>query len=143
MRAAEEALEDAADAAIYDERKADLRAERALPADVTMDILRGSSRLKALRNWRRLTQADLAAMIGVSQGFLSDLGSNHRKLSAQRGAMLVKALDIPSEWIEHQVMLHWFAVSSPLVLADPGHGAPAPARFSISSATASGLSAST
>ncbi|MER9485295.1 helix-turn-helix domain-containing protein [Mesorhizobium sp. M0563] len=82
MRAAEEALEDAADAAIYDERKADLRAERALPADVTMDILRGSSRLKALRNWRRLTQADLAAMIGVSQGFLSDLGSNHRKLSA-------------------------------------------------------------
>ncbi|ESX78853.1 hypothetical protein NKJ36_28540 [Mesorhizobium sp. M0142] len=40
MRAAEEALEDAADAAIYDERKADLRAEKALPADVTMDILR-------------------------------------------------------------------------------------------------------
>ncbi|MER9636868.1 helix-turn-helix transcriptional regulator, partial [Mesorhizobium sp. M0228] len=65
-------------------------------------------------------------MIGVSQGFLSDLGSNRRKPSAQTGAMLVKALDIPSEWIEHQVMLHWFAASSPLVLADPGHGAAGP-----------------
>ncbi|MET3577070.1 DNA-binding XRE family transcriptional regulator [Mesorhizobium robiniae] len=100
LHAAEEALEDAADVAIYDERKADLKTEKPLPADVTMDILRGSSRLKALRNWRRLTQAELAATIGVSQGFLSDLESNRRKPSAQTSAMLAKALDIPGEWIE-------------------------------------------
>jgi DNA-binding transcriptional regulator YiaG len=66
LHAAEEALEDAADVAIYDERKADLKTENPLPADVTMEILRGSSRLKALRNWRRLTQAELATTIGVS-----------------------------------------------------------------------------
>ncbi|PBB82579.1 transcriptional regulator [Mesorhizobium sp. WSM3879] len=94
------ALEDAADVAIYDERKADLKTERTLPADVTMDVLRGSSRLKALRNWRKLTQAELAAAIGVSQGFLSDLESNRRKPSEQTSAMLAKALDIPGEWIE-------------------------------------------
>ncbi|TIN46866.1 MAG: helix-turn-helix transcriptional regulator [Mesorhizobium sp.] len=70
------------------------------PADVTMEILRGSSRLKALRNWRRLTQAELATTIGVSQGFLSDLESNRRKPSAQTRALLAKALDIPGQWIE-------------------------------------------
>jgi DNA-binding XRE family transcriptional regulator len=100
LHAAEEALEDAADVAIYDERKAELKTENALPADVTMDILRGSSRLKALRNWRKLTQADLASAIGVSQGFLSDLESNRRKPSAQTSAMLAKTLDVPGEWIE-------------------------------------------
>ncbi|BCG78876.1 helix-turn-helix domain-containing protein [Mesorhizobium sp. 113-3-3] len=100
LHAAEEALEDAADVAIYDERKAELKTEKKLPADVTMDILRGSSRLKALRNWRKLTQAELARAIGVSQGFLSDLESNRRKPSAQTSAMLAKALDVPSEWIE-------------------------------------------
>ncbi|WP_027151152.1 helix-turn-helix transcriptional regulator [Mesorhizobium sp. WSM2561] len=100
LHAAEEALEDAADVAIYDERKADLKTENPLPADVTMEILRGSSRLKALRNWRRLTQAELATTIGVSQGFLSDLESNRRKPSAQTRAMLAKALDIPGQWIE-------------------------------------------
>ncbi|TIM34900.1 MAG: helix-turn-helix transcriptional regulator [Mesorhizobium sp.] len=100
LHAAEEALEDAADVAIYDERKADLKTETPLPADVTMEILRGSSRLKALRNWRRLTQAELATTIGVSQGFLSDLESNRRKPSAQTRALLAKALDIPGQWIE-------------------------------------------
>ncbi|MGX5803162.1 helix-turn-helix domain-containing protein [Bradyrhizobium sp. Arg314] len=100
LRAAEEALEDAADIAIYDERKADLKTDKTLPADVTMDVLRGSSRLKALRNWRKLTQAELAATIDVSQGFLSDLEANRRKPSEQTSAMLAKALDIPREWIE-------------------------------------------
>lgn len=100
LHAAEEALEDAADVAIYDERKADLKTENPLPADVTMEILRGSSRLKALRNWRRLTQAELATTIGVSQGFLSDFESNRRKPSAQTRALLAKALDIPGQWIE-------------------------------------------
>ncbi|RUU24268.1 hypothetical protein EOD10_02265 [Mesorhizobium sp. M7A.T.Ca.TU.009.01.3.2] len=46
---AAEALEDAADVAIYDERKAQLKIEKTLPADVTMDILQG-----------RLTLAELA-----------------------------------------------------------------------------------
>ncbi|ESY27662.1 helix-turn-helix transcriptional regulator [Mesorhizobium sp. M0761] len=100
LHAAEEAREDAADVAIYDERKAEFKTEKPLPAEVTMDILRGSSRLKALRNWRKLTQAELADAIGVSQGFLSDLESNRRKPSAQTSTMLSKALDVPSEWIE-------------------------------------------
>ncbi|TGV95729.1 XRE family transcriptional regulator, partial [Mesorhizobium sp. M2D.F.Ca.ET.145.01.1.1] len=100
LHAAEEAQEDAADVAIYDERKSEFKAEKALPAEVTMDILRGSSRLKALRNWRKLTQADLARTIGVSQGFLSDIESNRRKPSAQTSTMLAKALDVPGEWIE-------------------------------------------
>ncbi|ESZ35405.1 MULTISPECIES: helix-turn-helix transcriptional regulator [unclassified Mesorhizobium] len=100
LHAAEEAREDAADVAIYDERKAEFKTEKPLPAEVTMDVLRGSSRLKALRNWRKLTQAELADAIGVSQGFLSDLESNRRKPSVQTTTVLSKALDVPSEWIE-------------------------------------------
>lgn len=50
LHAAEEALEDAADVAIYDERKAELKTGKTLPADVTMDIWRG--RLTQ-PNWRR------------------------------------------------------------------------------------------
>ncbi|MER9003388.1 MULTISPECIES: helix-turn-helix transcriptional regulator [unclassified Mesorhizobium] len=100
LHAAEEAREDAADVAIYDERKAEFKTEKPLPAEVTMDILRGSSRLKALRNWRKLTQGEFADAIGVSQGFLSDLESNRRKPSAQTSTMLSKALDVPSDWIE-------------------------------------------
>ncbi|MER9348760.1 hypothetical protein [Mesorhizobium sp. M0227] len=41
LHATEEALEDAADVATYDERKAVLETEETLPADVTRDILRG------------------------------------------------------------------------------------------------------
>lgn len=100
LHAAEEALEDAADVAIYDERKAELKVEKTLPADVMIDVLRGSSRLKALRSWRKLTQAELAGAIGVSQGFLSDLESNRRKPSIQTIAMLAKELDVPGAWIE-------------------------------------------
>ena len=54
LHAVEEALEDAADVAIYDKRKAELKTEKALPADVSMDILQSSSRLKAMRSWRKL-----------------------------------------------------------------------------------------
>ncbi|MER9690666.1 hypothetical protein NKJ16_01850 [Mesorhizobium sp. M0179] len=55
LHAAEEAREEAADVAIYDERKAEFKTEKPLPAEVTMDILRGSSRAQGAA---QLAQAD-------------------------------------------------------------------------------------
>ena len=49
--------EDADDVAIYDTRKAELAAGGGvLPPEVSAAILRGDSRLKAIRKWREETQ---------------------------------------------------------------------------------------
>ncbi|ODT05822.1 MAG: transcriptional regulator [Mesorhizobium sp. SCN 65-20] len=100
VRAAEEAAEDAADAAIYDARKAALAGEASLPAELSMAILREESRLKALRKWRGLTQSELAERAQVTQGFLSDLESRRRTASAETAAKLAAALDVPLVWID-------------------------------------------
>jgi hypothetical protein len=60
-------MEDAADVAIYDTRKADLIAVEPLPVDISMAILRGESRLRAVRKWRGLTQSELAGRAGLTQ----------------------------------------------------------------------------
>jgi DNA-binding XRE family transcriptional regulator len=98
LHAADEAAEDAADVAIYDARKAE--AEGQLPADVSMAIVRGESRLKALRKWRGMTQQQLAVAADLTQGFLSDLESRRREASAAAAARLAAALDVPASWIE-------------------------------------------
>ncbi len=100
VRAAEEAAEDAADAAIYDARKAGLAGEASLPAELSMAILREESRLKALRKWRGLTQSELAERAQVTQGFLSDLESRRRTASAETATKLAAALDVPLVWID-------------------------------------------
>ncbi|SFT85568.1 helix-turn-helix transcriptional regulator [Mesorhizobium sp. YR577] len=100
LRAADEAAEDAADAAIYDARKAELSGTEPFPAELSMAILRGDSRLKALRKWRGLTQSDLADKAGLTQGFLSDLEGRRRTASDDTAARLAAALAVPAAWIE-------------------------------------------
>jgi len=100
VHAADEAMEDAADAAIYDARKADPVAAAPLPADISMAILRGESRLRAVRKWRGLTQSELADRAGLTQGFLSDLESRRRTASADTAERLAGALDVAASWIE-------------------------------------------
>lgn len=100
LRRADEAAEDTADAAIYDARKAELQGKEPLPAEVSMAILRGDSRLRALRKWRGLTQSDIAEKAGLTQGFLSDLEARRRTASADTVGRLASALDVPPSWIE-------------------------------------------
>lgn len=97
VRLAAEAEEDAADVAIYDARKAE--GSPALPADVTMAMLKGDSRLKALRTWKDVGQVKLASDIGTSQGFISDLENGRRGLTDEVRKRIAKALDIPEEWL--------------------------------------------
>jgi DNA-binding Xre family transcriptional regulator len=89
------------DIALYDARKAELAGhhDTALPADVSALMLRGYTRLKAIRNWRKLTQSDLARATGIGQGYLSDLETQRRAGAPDTLAALAKALDVPPAWI--------------------------------------------
>ena len=99
VRADHEA-EDADDVAIYDVRKAELAARGVvLPPEVSAAILRGESRLKAIRSWRGETQLHLNVMTGIGQGYLSDLESGRRTGTPETIAKLAQALNVPVEWL--------------------------------------------
>lgn len=97
---ADHEAEDADDIAIYDARKAELAAGGVvLPPEVSAAILRGESRLKAIRNWRDETQLQLNIKTGVGQGYLSDLESGRRTGGPETIAKLARALNVPVEWL--------------------------------------------
>jgi Helix-turn-helix len=92
--------EDADDVAIYDARKAELAAGSVvLPPEVSAAIVRGDSRLKAIRLWRGETQLQLTDKTNISQGYLSDLESGRRTGAPETLAKLAQALDVPVEWL--------------------------------------------
>ena len=100
LERADREAEDAEDAAIYDARKASLAAGGAvLPPEVSAAILRGESRLRAIRNWRDVTQSHLSFQTGIGQGYLSDLESGRRTGTPETLAKLAQALDVPGEWL--------------------------------------------
>jgi len=92
--------EDADDVAIYDARKAELAGDpdARLPAPVSAAMLKGDSRIKALRRWRGVTQSALAAKAGVGQGYLSDIENRRRTGAPETLARLAQALDVPLSW---------------------------------------------
>ena len=100
LERADHEAEDADDVAIYDARKAELAAGGVvLPPEVGAAILRGESRLKAIRNWRDKTQQYLNFKTGIGQGYLSDLESGRRTGTPETIAKLARALNVPVEWL--------------------------------------------
>jgi DNA-binding XRE family transcriptional regulator len=92
--------EDAEDVALYDARKAELAVgDGVLPVEVSAAILRGDSRLKAIRNWRGETQLHLASETGLGQGYLSDLESGRRTGTPETIAKIAQALNVPVGWL--------------------------------------------
>jgi hypothetical protein len=94
---ADHEAEDADDVAIYDARKA--AGSVVLPPEISAAILRGESRLKAIRNWRGETQQYLNFKTGIGQGYLSDLESGRRTGTPETIAKLAQALSVPVEWL--------------------------------------------
>lgn len=93
-------VEEADDVAIYDARKAELAAGgTVLPPEVSAAILRGESRLKAIRNWRGQTQMWLVYKTNIGQGYISDLESGRRTGTPETISKLAKALNVPTEWL--------------------------------------------
>jgi len=78
---------------------AEARAEAPLPEFVSAAILKGDSVLKALRNWRGLTQVQLAEAAGIGQGFLSELEARMKTGSAETLTKLAQRLDVPLGWL--------------------------------------------
>ena len=100
LKRADREAEEAEDVAIYDARKAELAAGGAvLPPEVSAAILRGDSRLKAIRNWPGETQLHLNFKTGVAQGYLSDLESGRHSGTPETIAKLAQALNVPVEWL--------------------------------------------
>ncbi len=100
LERADQGAEDADDVAIYDARKAELAAGGVvLPPEVSAAILRGETRLKAIRNWRNETQLHLSFKTDISQGYLSDLESGRRTGTSETITKLAQALNVPVEWL--------------------------------------------
>lgn len=101
VAAAGDTEEDAADIAMYDARKAELAGDpnANLAPEVSAMLLRGHSRLRALRKWRGIPQFKLAANAGIAQGYLSDLEHGRKSGSAETIAAIAHALDVPRDWL--------------------------------------------
>jgi len=100
VSAADSAAEDAADIAIFDARMADLSKQDQLPAQVSLAILRGDRRVKAIRKWRGMKQIELARKVGVTQGALSDIESGRRSPSSGLATQIAAALNVDPSWVE-------------------------------------------
>ncbi|KQU92849.1 helix-turn-helix transcriptional regulator [Devosia sp. Root105] len=98
---ASDAEEDAADAAIYAERKAALERgdDSILPVEVSAEIGRGASRLKAIRKWRGKSQVEIAEAVGIAQSYLSSLETGTRAMTDDLADRFAVALDVPKEWV--------------------------------------------
>jgi DNA-binding XRE family transcriptional regulator len=93
--------EDAADIAMYDARKAELADDSTalLPSEVTDLILRGASRLKAVRKWRDMSQVTLSETVGIGQAYLSEIETGQKPGTPETIEALANALDVPVAWL--------------------------------------------
>ena len=78
---------------------AESRGDAMLPAPVSQAVLKGTGLVKALRNWRGMTQVQLADLAGLNQGFLSAIEARSKQGSDETMASLAKALDVPPGWL--------------------------------------------
>lgn len=100
VAAAMDADEDAADIDMYDARKSALGAtDDLLPAEVSDLMLRGQTRLKAIRTWRGVAQREVAEKAGLAQGYVSDLENGRKSGSAETLTVLARLLDVPAKWL--------------------------------------------
>ena len=91
-----EELEDIRD---YDAAKAELERgeDELIPADVVFAILDGENPVKVWREFRGLTQQQLADAAGISKPYLSQIETGKRKGSTDILSALAKALNVTLE----------------------------------------------
>lgn len=79
----------------YDEAKKAITAgEELIPSQVTYAILDGENPIRVWREYRGLTQQQLADKAGISKPYLSQIESGQRKGSTEVLAAIAKALDL-------------------------------------------------
>ena len=78
---------------------AEARGDKPLPAAVSAAILSGDSVLRALRNWRAMTQAELAKGTGLTQGYLSEIEARAKTGAPETLAKIAQVLKVPPGWL--------------------------------------------
>ncbi len=68
-----------------------------IPSAVVNRIIAGENSIKAIREWREVTQDDLAAACELSKNFISMLETGRRNLTNKTALKLAIALDVDSE----------------------------------------------
>jgi len=93
-----EMLEDVHD---YDSAKADVERgdDELIPGEVVNAILDGENGIKVWREFRRLSQTDLAKQAGISVPYLSQLETNKRKGSLDVVSAIARVLKVAIEQI--------------------------------------------
>jgi DNA-binding XRE family transcriptional regulator len=66
-----------------------------LPKAVVDRLAAGENPIRVLREWRAMTQAELVAAIGITQGYLSDLEAGKRKGPLALHQKISGALGVP------------------------------------------------
>ncbi len=96
-----EFLEDMEDVLAYDKAKANSDGLR-VPGDVVRKVIdEGKSLIQAWREYKGLTQADLAARIGIKQSAVARLETKGRKLRSSTREKVAKALNIDPRLLEY------------------------------------------
>lgn len=91
------ALEDKADATAVAEFHEAYRAGREflVPAEILRRELEGESAIKLWREYRGLTQQELAGSAGISKPYLSQIESGKRQGTVETLAAIARALEVP------------------------------------------------
>ncbi len=84
--------EEAADLAIYEEARA--REEEAFPLALAERLVAGAHPMKVFREYRGLTQAELARQVGLSPMYVSQIETGRRGGSTKALRRIAAALDI-------------------------------------------------
>lgn len=89
--------EDAGTAKIVRNARAAVAAgtEVVLPKIVVDRLVEGENRIRVLREWHEMTQTELVAAVGITQGYLSDLEAGKRKGPVALHQKLSRALGVP------------------------------------------------
>jgi hypothetical protein len=66
-----------------------------LPKDVVDRLARGDNPIRALREWRDITQVYLSSKTGLSQGYVSDMESGRRKGTPSALRRVADVLRVP------------------------------------------------
>jgi DNA-binding XRE family transcriptional regulator len=66
-----------------------------LPKPVADRLAAGDNAIRVAREWRGMTQAELTATLGITQGYLSDLETGRRRGPARLLAKIARKLRVP------------------------------------------------
>ncbi len=88
----QEAAEEAADLAAYEEARA--REEEAFPLALAERLVAGAHPIKVFREYRGMTQAELARQVGLSPMYISQIETGRRGGSTKALRRIAAALDI-------------------------------------------------